>query len=63
MMKANELTEEKLYRAIQQILANARQKVLNQVNQTMVYTYYEVDRIIVENEQGGKNVQPMEKVY
>lgn len=53
-MKPQKHIEEKLYTAIQEILSSARKKVLNQVNQAMVYTYYEIGRIIVENEQGGK---------
>jgi len=47
-------TEEKIYAQIEQLLSTARAKVLNQVNRTMVYTYYEIGRIIVEYEQGGK---------
>ena len=46
--------EEKLYTQIGELLSLARRKVVNQVNQTMVFTYYEIGRIIVENEQGGK---------
>ena len=46
--------EEKIYSQIEELLSIARRKVVNQVNQTMVFTYYEIGRIIVENEQGGK---------
>jgi predicted nuclease of restriction endonuclease-like (RecB) superfamily len=46
--------EEKLYAQIGELLSLARKKVVSQVNQTMVVTYYEIGRIIVENEQGGK---------
>jgi predicted nuclease of restriction endonuclease-like (RecB) superfamily len=46
--------EEKLYTQIEQLLAHARKKVFKQVNQTMVYTYFEIGRIIVENDQDGK---------
>jgi predicted nuclease of restriction endonuclease-like (RecB) superfamily len=45
--------EEILYTKIEQLLAHARKKVFKQVNKTMVYTYFEIGRIIVENEQGG----------
>jgi predicted nuclease of restriction endonuclease-like (RecB) superfamily len=45
--------EERLYTKIEQLLAHARKKVFKQVNKTMVYTYFEIGRIIVENEQGG----------
>lgn len=46
--------EERLYTKIEQLLAHARKKVFKQVNKTMVYTYFEIGRIIVENEQGGR---------
>lgn len=45
---------DKLYDQIEKLLSEARRQVFNQVNQTMVYTYYETGRIIVENKQGGK---------
>lgn len=45
---------EKLYTQIQLLLSNARQKVYKEVNRTMVYTYYEIGRMIVEHEQEGK---------
>lgn len=36
------------------LLANARQQVVRSVNQTMVITYFEIGRMIVEEEQQGK---------
>ncbi len=47
-------TEDKIYSKIEELLSNARKQVVTKVNQTMVYTYYEIGRIIVENKQGGK---------
>lgn len=38
---------------IEALIAEARAKVASVVNTTMVYTYYEIDRMIMENEQGG----------
>lgn len=43
-----------LYSQIAQLLQAARQNVVRAVNQTMVYTYYEIGRMIVEDEQKGK---------
>ncbi len=43
-----------LYSQIAQLLQLARNTVVRAVNQTMVYTYYEIGRIIVEDEQQGK---------
>ncbi len=51
----NELIPDKnLYSKIVELLAAARQNVVRTVNQTMVYTYYEIGRMIVEDEQHGK---------
>lgn len=43
-----------LYLKIADLLQAARQNVVRAVNQTMVYTYYEIGRMIVEDEQQGK---------
>lgn len=43
-----------LYIKIAELLKSARQNVVRAVNQTMVYTYYEIGRMIVEEEQHGK---------
>lgn len=37
------------------MLENARKKVVTTVNQTMVLTYFEIGRMIVEEEQKGEN--------
>ena len=39
---------------IKDLLLSARRQVVRQVNQTMVYTYFEIGRMIVEEEQRGK---------
>ncbi len=43
-----------LYSKIAELLQSARQQVVRSVNRTMVYTYYEIGRMIVEDEQQGK---------
>jgi predicted nuclease of restriction endonuclease-like (RecB) superfamily len=43
-----------LYSKIADLLQAARQNVVRAVNQTMVYTYFEIGRMIVEDEQQGK---------
>ena len=43
-----------LYTKIAEILKAARNTVVRTVNQTMVYTYFEIGRMIVEDEQQGK---------
>lgn len=48
------LINNSLYFQIAQLLQTARQNVVRAVNQTMVYTYFEIGRMIVEDEQQGK---------
>jgi predicted nuclease of restriction endonuclease-like (RecB) superfamily len=49
-----EVQQNDLYLKISGLLQAARQNVVRAVNQTMVYTYYEIGRNIVEDEQQGK---------
>ncbi len=44
-----------LLKNISALLENARKKVVVAVNQTIVLTYFEIGRIIVEDDQGGEN--------
>lgn len=44
-----------LFDEISQLLELARKRVVTSVNQTMVITYFEIGRIIVEDEQNGEN--------
>lgn len=43
-----------LYDNIRQLLLNSRKRVVQQVNQTMTMTYFEIGRMIIEHEQEGK---------
>ncbi len=49
------LTNEQLLQNISALLENARNKVVVAVNQTIVLTYFEVGRMIVEDEQHGES--------
>ena len=49
-----ELLNKELFQQIAVLLQDARQQVLRTVNSTMVYTYFEIGRMIVEEEQNGK---------
>ncbi len=44
-----------LFQQVVELLQNARQQVLRTVNTTMVCTYFEIGRMIVEEEQSGKD--------
>lgn len=48
------LATEKVFLQVKTLLINAKNHVVQTVNTTMVYTYFEIGRIIIENEQGGK---------
>jgi DUF1016 N-terminal domain len=50
----HELETTNLYAKIVELLQAARNSVVRAVNQTMVYTYYEIGRMIVEDEQQGE---------
>ena len=50
----NTLKNNDLFLKIAQLLQAAKQNIVRHVNQTMVYTYYEIGRMIVEDEQQGK---------
>ncbi|MBW1656318.1 PDDEXK nuclease domain-containing protein [Flavobacterium quisquiliarum] len=43
-----------IFQQVAELLQNARQQVLRTVNSTMTITYFEIGRIIVEEEQNGK---------
>ena len=53
-LKMNHPIEQNLYQSIANLLLQARQRVLQTINLTMVQTYYEIGRMIVEDEQQGK---------
>ncbi|WCM41097.1 PDDEXK nuclease domain-containing protein [Flavobacterium sp. CBA20B-1] len=50
----NNLSNTKFFSQIVDLLQSARSNVVRAINQTMVLTYFEIGRIIVEEEQGGK---------
>ena len=50
----NEVVSNQLANKISELLISARSKVLHAVNHTMVLTYYEIGRMIIEEEQKGK---------
>lgn len=52
---SDDLTTKQLLNDISALLKNARNKVVVAVNQTIVLTYYEIGRMIVEDEQNGEN--------
>lgn len=51
----NNLSNTKFFSQIVDLLQSARNTVVRTINQTMVHTYFEIGRMIVEEEQNGKN--------
>ena len=50
----DDLIKESFYKQVLELFQNAKKSVSTAVNMTMVYSYYEAGRIIVEEEQQGK---------
>jgi len=48
------INESEFYSRISEVLKSARNKIVQAVNTTMVETYFEIGRLIVEEEQSGK---------
>ncbi len=46
--------EEQLYNKVSELIVLARRQVITSVNTTMVHTYFQRGRLIVEDEQQGK---------
>ena len=53
-MKTELTTEEQIFGKITELINAARKAVVTAVNLTMVHTYFEIGKMIVENEQQGK---------
>ncbi len=54
MTKIEKTDNNIFYDKIAELLKNAKNKVIQTVNSTMVFTYYEIGRLIVEEEQKGR---------
>ena len=51
---STDLQNKAIFQQVVELLQSARQQVLRTVNSTMVCTYFEIGRMIVEEEQNGK---------
>ncbi|MCV9926947.1 PDDEXK nuclease domain-containing protein [Flavobacterium sp. LS1R49] len=51
---STDLQNKIIFQQVVELLQNARQQVLRTVNSTMTFTYFEIGRMIVEEEQNGK---------
>ncbi|MGB1241903.1 MAG: DUF1016 N-terminal domain-containing protein [Chitinophagales bacterium] len=48
------LQPQKLLENIKLVVRKSKERVVQQINHTMIYAYYEIGRQIVESEQNGK---------
>lgn len=55
ILQMKDLQNAQLLQNISSLLDNARKKVAGAVNQTIVLTYYEIGRMIVQDEQNGED--------
>lgn len=53
LISKDEITNE-LVNEIKELIINARNKVAQQVNETLVDTYWNIEEVIVEKEQSGQ---------
>jgi len=53
MNELNNINSNSFFDKVAKLLTNARKTVVQSVNRTMVYTYFEIGRMIIEEEQGG----------
>lgn len=51
---AGEIQNKVLFQQVVALVKSAQQQVIRAINSTMVYTYFEIGRMIVEEEQNGK---------
>ena len=50
----SEIMKTELVERIEQLIAEAKKRTISAVNTAMVYTYYEIGRMIVDDEQQGE---------
>lgn len=46
---------DQLFQSVQELIEKARQSIVRKINSTMVTTYFQIGRMIVEDEQGGSS--------
>jgi predicted nuclease of restriction endonuclease-like (RecB) superfamily len=48
------IVQDRLFQSIRELIENAQQNIVRNVNTTMLFTYFEIGKMIIENEQQGK---------
>jgi hypothetical protein len=52
--KIQNISTESFFNKVAEVLKQARKSIVTSVNSTMVHTYFEIGKMIVEEEQAGK---------
>jgi hypothetical protein len=48
------IEQDLLFQSIRQLIEKAKQNIVRNVNTTMLFTYFEIGKMIIEDEQQGK---------
>lgn len=51
---ANNSTGGSLFQSVKTLIEEARRQIVRNVNTTMVFTYFQIGKMIVEERQGGE---------
>lgn len=54
MIIANNINSNQLFESIQKLWSEAKGQVVQSINHILVLTYFEIEKLIVKNEQNGK---------
>jgi hypothetical protein len=57
-----EISEDSLFQSVKEIIRQSREKVFRIANSTLLLNYWQIGKLIVEDEQQGKNVLNMESI-
>lgn len=49
-----EISEDSLFQSVKEIIRQSREKVFRMANSTLLLTYWQIGKLIVEDEQNGK---------
>lgn len=60
--KTNDKIIDGLFNEIETIILNRKSKIVYQINNVLVYTYFNIGKNIVENEQNG-NIRAEKRFY
>ena len=63
VLETNEKVVNSLFKEIEGIITTNKAKVAYQINNTLVETYFNIGKVIIENEQNGNIKESMVKKF